>query len=578
MKKFSIKLFLRVLNLLGKRKWGYIAATIICAAIEPFYQIGFAFANKFIFNSVEYQNSAMLFRGFSLIAIIFLVYCIVQPIAAYYYEGKMYYPIIDIHLKLMSNIIKLPSSFFDKTHSGNIMSRLTSDLDRLSVFYKEYTYDVTTQTMLGIGSLISLIILDIRFVPIVVLLGIITIFLNRIFGNKLYILSKKIQEHTGKSNEWFSDMLSGLRTIKVFGMEKKILNSFKKEYDDVTKNSIALNDLNGKKDSMNFLLSALSFVGILAVGVIMINYKLTDIGTVMAVIVLQGGVTSLFINIRGYINNFQSSLAGAERIFELIDKTKEKSGINHIDFANTNAGINLLNISFEYNDNECVFDGLNLTFDKGLVSALVGESGSGKSTIFKLLLGLYKQHSGEILIFGNNLSDCRLDEIRSIIGYVPQTPYIFNDTIYENIRYGRLDATEEEIINAGKAANAHDFIQNTSGGYRSYIGEGGIRLSGGQCQRIELARIFLKNSPIILLDEATSSLDSKSESVIQEALHRLFKERTVIVIAHRLSTIENADRIYVLDKGTIAESGPHNELLNKKGAYYNMWRFKTVFH
>lgn len=572
MRLFSLKDLSKVLNLMGKRKWGYIISLVICAAIDPIYQIGFAFANKYIFNSLQYQSTEMLVKGFFIMAVVFFVYCIVQPIAGYHYEGKLYYPIIDIHLNLVRNIVKLPSSYLDKNHSGDIMTRLTSDIDRLSVFYREHTYDFVSSTILGVGSLVSLVIIDVRFVPIVALFGLLAVLINRAFGQKAYELSKRVQKHTAVSNEWFSDMLSGLRTIKVFQLENKVSGYYTKEYEGALSNNINLNDLEGKRSSMNFLMSTMNFMGILTVGAVMVSLDMTDIGTVMAVIVLQEKVTNLFINMGSYINNFHSSLAGTKRIFELLDEEKEATGYKPVNIINAKGSIDFKDITFRYGDNEAyVLDEFNLSFVKGSVSAIVGESGGGKSTIFKLLLGLYKQEAGDISVFGNKLSKTGINEIRDIIGYVPQTPFIFNDTIYENIRVGKLDATKEEIIAAAKAASAHDFILSTPDAYDSHIGEGGVGLSGGQYQRIELARIFLKNPPIILLDEATSALDSKSEGLIKEELDVLFEGKTVIVIAHRFSTIKKADKIFVLDKGRVVEAGTHKELLDNQGVYHQLY-------
>ncbi|WP_026478329.1 ABC transporter ATP-binding protein [Alkaliphilus transvaalensis] len=563
----------RILNLMGHRKWKYIISIVICAAVDPIYQIGFAFANKYIFNSIAYNSQEMLIRGFTIMAVIFLIYCIVQPITGYHYEGKLYFPIIDIHLKLVSSIMKFPNSYFDKNHSGNIMSRLTSDLDRLSDFYREYTYDVVTHMILGIGSLVAIIIIDVRFIPIMVLLGFISIGLNNMFGKESYLLSKNIQENQASSTEWFTDMLSGLRTIKIFGMENIIFSRYQKSYDQVVENTISMNDLEGKRMATNFLLSVLNFIGILGAGVVMINYQMTDIGTVMAIIVLQRGVTSLFINLGSYLTNFKRALVGANRVFQLIDENKESdTDATAEGFSIQEAGVSFKNITYKYDGQEKkALEHLNVNFNYGDVSAIVGESGSGKSTIFKILLGLYQDYEGEITVLGNNIRQCKLDDIRRHVGYVPQTPYIFNTTIYENIRYGRLDATEEEIIAAAQATNAHNFILETPNQYNTYLGEGGINLSGGQCQRIEIARAFLKNPPVILLDEATSALDRESEILVKEGLQRLFKGRTVIIISHRLDAVEDANKIYVLKSGQLIEEGTHKELMSKKAAYFSLY-------
>ncbi|OQB99416.1 MAG: putative multidrug export ATP-binding/permease protein [Firmicutes bacterium ADurb.Bin099] len=282
--------------------------------------------------------------------------------------------------------------------------------------------------------------------------------------------------------------------------------------------------------------------------------------------------------------NLQKAFAGSNRLKELYDEPKEPE-LYDIEGTETNMGIEMSKVGFAYEirdneekeenskdkENNFRISGLSLDIEQGKTLALVGDSGGGKSTIAKLILGLFKIDEGNMQINGKAYKDYTLEQLRESIGYVPQDAYIFNGTISENIKYGKPDATEEEIINAAMLANAHDFILAQPDGYETYVGERGIRLSGGQRQRIAIARAIIKNPSILLLDEATSSLDSESEKMIQDALDRLIKTKTSLVIAHRLSTIMNADRICYIKDGYVAEQGTHAELLAKKGLYHELY-------
>lgn len=304
----------------------------------------------------------------------------------------------------------------------------------------------------------------------------------------------------------------------------------------------------------------------------------TDFGTVFAILTVQGNVSSMLLNFGSAWGMMQESVAASELIHEVLntDKEERKPAIAPEDDTSDHY-IAFENVSFSYDDSGPVLDGLNLSVKEGTVAALVGPSGGGKSTVIKLLPEFYPIGKGKIYFAGRNIDSYSADELRNMISYVPQDAYLFDASVKENIGYGKTNASDEEIIDAAKAANAHDFIMELSDGYDTLVGERGESLSGGQRQRIAIARAFLKNAPVLLLDEATSALDNENEAIVQQSIESLMKNRTVIVVAHRLSTIENADIIYVIEHGRVVQLGTHEDLKQQDGVYAELVKLSNAF-
>jgi ABC-type multidrug transport system fused ATPase/permease subunit len=377
------------------------------------------------------------------------------------------------------------------------------------------------------------------------------------------------------ATRYFVDIIAGIRVIRMFNIGNTILQKYRNENNIVAEKSLERVHENSQMEGANFLLSAFNLVGVLGIGVFMISSGSTDLGTVVAIIALQSGVAFMFTQVGSFFAQLQSSLAGTKRVFELLDEPIESKRYNVEGVPDSRDMVSLKNINLGYDASGRILNGLDITVKRGQVAALVGASGSGKSTIIKLLMGFYQPESGYISIEGKAMGSYTLEDLRSKIAYVPQDAPVFDGAIEENIRYGKLSATKEEVRAAAKAANAHDFIKEFADGYDTKVGERGTRLSGGQRQRIAIARALLKDAPLLLLDEATSALDSESEQLVQGALNVLMKGRTTIIVAHRLSTIEHADVIYVIDAGKVVECGNHSELLEKKGKYYSFY-FRLV--
>ncbi|HOJ38065.1 MAG TPA: ABC transporter ATP-binding protein [Ignavibacteriales bacterium] len=483
-----------------------------------------------------------------------------------------------LHLRneIFSKILRLPMSFFDKERTGNLMSRITSDVGNVEVALnsgilttQNFIYTVIFTIALFITSW-KLTLLTIVLFPI---LGVVL----KLFGDRIRAYSKKLSINVADITSFLQENISSIKVIKSFVREdlreKQFYEKVRTNYYYSMKNVRAVALLK----PINEVLSNLSMIIVIffcAYEFVSGNMK---IDTITTFIVL---VTMLYKPLKELGNQttiFQKALASAMRIFEILDLKEEEEVENpvKIEVENIKGEVEFRNVYFKYeSSNEYILNNISFKVKSGKTLALVGASGSGKTTIVNLIPRFYKVERGEITIDGININQIHKEDLRKLVGLVPQETVLFADTIFENIRLGKLDATEEEIYEAAKFANAYDFIMELPDGFNTYVGERGTQLSGGQRQRIAIARAILSNPKILLLDEATSALDNESEHIVQEALDRLMKTRTSIVVAHRLSTIQNADQIIVLDKGEIVETGTHQELLQKNGFYYKYYHMQ----
>lgn len=532
-----------------------------------------AFSLKYMIEAaLSKSNSLLITAGLlmlgAMVAGVFLI-----PVFYFIFKKSIVKTMASIRLELMRNIQRLPLGFLQDKHSGDFVSRINNDTQVIESVFSENLLVIVSTTMLGLGSIVFMIQLNWQLSLIFIFIGVIMAFINLLFAEPLRKVSDKIQAQLGQVTEKVIDLLNGISVIRMFHLEKKIVSIYKTENDRLVKLELKRINKFALLESTNYLLSMLNFAGLISVGAFLVLGNKADFGTLTALVMLQLNVSNAFLNLGRFVPMLQASLAGAARVFEVLDADKER-----IDGAKTLAdnttgslSVRFENVGFSYNPNETILNGFTIAAEADQMTALVGPSGSGKSTIIKLLLGFYAPQQGTILIGGKPVSDYSLDDLRGLIAYVPQESYLFDGTIFENIQYGRMEASEQEVYEAARAANAHDFINQFPEKYNSVVGEGGSKLSGGQRQRISIARAILKNAPILLLDEATSSLDSESEKLIQQALDNLMKKKTVIAIAHRLSTIQKADRILVLNKGKLVEQGRHEELIQNKGLYHTLY-------
>jgi ATP-binding cassette, subfamily B, bacterial len=559
--------FIRLISLMRERAWVYWISLILGCVTFACNQIIIAFVNKEMLDGVIDGQTWRIMKAVYLALVVLILACIVSPICSYFFERNVKQTMVDIARRLFMHIEKLPMSYYEKNHSGEVISRLTNDFSVFEAAYSSQMNMLVTAVFYGVGSIISMFSLDWRLSLLMVILGIGTTIVSILFTGTMRKIGDRIQSSMGTATQYFGDVLAGFRVMKMFNISDIILKKYIRENNKTCDLRQDIVRKYSEMYSLNYILYVFTRIGIFIVGSFMVAAGQMSFGTVMAIVTLHGGVAFMFFIFGNFFPRLQASLAGAARVFELLDTAEEPEHYEVGSAPDNEEMITFKNVDFDYETRERVLDRLNISISKGQITALVGTSGGGKSTIVKLLLGFYEPTSGDIIVNGKPLREYTLQELRRLMAYVPQDAYLFEGSVEENIRFGRPNASSEEIIEAAKAANAQEFIEKMPEGYNTMVGERGMKLSGGQRQRIAIARAVLKNAPILLLDEATSSLDSENEQMVQQALGNLMKRRTSIVIAHRLSTIEHADIIYVIDDGKVVEKGNHNDLLDQEGFY-----------
>lgn len=569
--------FIRVMTLMGKRLWIYGFAVIALCILETLMQLVIIYLSKDIINAAAGKDLNQIVKLLPYLGVMALMMCVFSPLLGFISNYCVEWTLGDIRLKAFKHIENLPLSYFDKSHSGDILSRLNNDVSVLSHIYHDGIHTILSAFMMGVGSVALMILLDWRLSIFLIILGVSTGIVNKKFSDSLRRLNGVIQKQLGRMSERLTDILAGFHVIKLYGINDILARKF----DRVNDKTSVLYLLGVKKYSLlgvaGYFVGMINFAGVIAIGGLMIYKKMIDLGTLGSLMMYQSNLTSIILTIGATVAMFQTSLAGAGRIFEILDREPEPKNVGSCGESKSDNAIEFRDVAFGYSEGEKkAVDGLNISVGKGSVVALVGPSGGGKSTIIKLILGFYPIKTGTIYIHEKPMGNYTLDQLRDFIAYVPQEPYLFVGTIEENIRHGKPGATREEVVEAAKSAYAHDFIMSLADGYQTEVGERGAKISGGQRQRIALARAFIKNAPIVLLDEATSSLDSESEYQIQKALAALMTGRSVVVVAHRLSTVESADKIYVVEDGKVIEVGGHKELLTLEGTYSKLYHLQ--FH
>lgn len=483
--------------------------------------------------------------------------------------------IIDIRAAVFKKLQRLSVSFYDKNKTGTIMSYVTNDVNALQSAMVENTIEMITEGFILIGSTVAMIYLDWRLTLFTVCTFPVVLWFMEFFGKKIRKTGGRIQECTADITSVLQESVASARVIKSFVREDYEVDRFDVE----NKANFRANMKNAQL--MATLTPVVELVAAIGVTMIIwyggnnvINGTITA-GSLVAFLTYAVNISNPIKRLTRVIGNIQKALAAAQRVFMIIDMPEEIAESRDAkQLPEVSGKVEFQNVSFAYNDKGNVITDLSFSVKPGEVIAIVGPSGAGKSTIANLLPRFYDVNKGDIKIDGHSVREVTLDSLREQVGIVPQETMLFNGSVYNNILYGRLDATKEEIEAAAKAANAHDFIMQLTDGYETKLGDRGVNLSGGQRQRIAIARAILKNPRILILDEATSALDTESERVVQEALDRLMVGRTSFVIAHRLSTVKNADKILVLEKGNLVESGTHDELLALDGLYAHLYKIQ----
>lgn len=479
----------------------------------------------------------------------------------------------DMRYDVFQHLQKLSDSYFNETKVGQIMARITSDLFDIT----EFSHHCPEEYFIGFIKIIVSFVILVRLNALLTVILFLSIPLMIVFASKYNRRMRKgfkeQKHHIGVLNADIEDSLLGVKVVKSFANEDVEIEKFQKgnkKFLDIKSETYAsmagFNTITKAFDGIMYI------IVVLFGGLFLVEGKISS-GDIVAFILYVQTLLTTVRRIVEFTEQFQRGMTGIERFTEIMDQDIEIfDDDDAVALENVKGKIEIKDVSFKYNNNsENVLNNISFTINPGQKVALVGPSGGGKTTLCNLIPRFYDVEDGEILLEGIDVRKIKLQSLRSNIGMVQQDVYLFSGTVRENILYGKPDATEQEVIDAAKAAGAYDFIMNLENGFDTYVGERGVMLSGGQKQRISIARVFLKNPPILILDEATSALDNKSEFIVQESLENLAKGRSSLTIAHRLTTVQNADLILVLTEEGIIERGTHQELMEQKGYYYNLY-------
>ena len=554
-------------------------ADMFCAMIAAGITLVFPMIIRYITGTVLIADNFEMGIIYKL-GIFMVVLVIVEYLCNYFvaYQGHVMgvYMERDLRNELFQHYQKLSFSFYDEQKTGQLMSRLTNDLFSLTELYHHGPEDIVISFIKFFGAFIILATINLKltlivfaFIPV---MGAFIYYYNR----KMKRAFKRNKQRVGDINARIEDNLSGIRVVKSFGNESHEIIKFHDEnsrYVSSKKNSYFYM---GKFHSGLGAFTSMVTVAAVFFGAIFISNDGLNTADLIAFLLY---INNLIDPVKKFINfteQFQDGITGFERFMEILEiepDIKDKKDAHNL--LDVKGAIEYRHVGFRYNQkSDYVLKDIDLKVAPGEYIALVGSSGAGKTTICSLLPRFYEVSEGDIFIDGQNIKDIKLNSLHQNIGIVQQDVYLFAGTILDNIRYGRFDATDEEVIEAAKKANAHDFIMELPDGYDTDCGQRGVKLSGGQKQRLSIARVFLKNPPILIFDEATSALDNESEHIVQQSLESLAKNRTTLVIAHRLSTIKNAKRICVLSTKGIEEEGTHDELLAKNGQYATFYKMQ----
>lgn len=566
---------MKMLRMMKAGFWRYLAAIVVMSVSLSVFDTVTAFLLKNIIARAGKAAHESAFAGLQwdvLRCVCIGLVCLAFYAFAYYvYTMEAKKGGANLQRVMYAKAMRLPYVYYDNTHSGEFMSKVIYDCERAQGIYGSRFRRIVMPFIMTMCYLAPMFLLNWQVTLCLFLCSAALFIVNGAFIKPMRSLGTKMSETHVSLTERISDILSGMEQIKIFGLHEEKTREYADSNNEYKKQQKKMNLMSACLDGLNQCFDLMGSLVFIALGVFFVSKGITTIDNLAAIYVLYVTMAWNFLQVGIYIPSMASYLANAKRVFEFLDLEEEpgadgcktsKSGYCRTDKKETNIideqgtsiveekgyvsdglVVRMEGVSFSYDSNMEVLHNFNLSIKRGKCVALKGESGKGKSTIAKLLLGFYPVSAGKIYLMGKSYDEYELWQIRELIGYVPQEPYLYNVSIEENIRYGRTDASFEEIVQAAKLANAHDFIINLEHGYCTNAGERGNSLSGGERQRIAIARAILKNAPILILDEATSALDNESEKLVNEALRALMRGKTTIVIAHRQSTLEQADEI-----------------------------------
>ena len=555
---------------------------MLCAFIVSGITVVLPLCAGYITKNVLGEKSPDSLNQIYLMGIVMLILVIIHTLANGFvdYQGHVMGALMesDMRAELFAHYQKLSFSFYDDNKVGQLMARITSDLFSLSEFYHHGPEDLAIAILKGLGAFIILIRINVQLTVLIFLFLPVIALYALYFNRRMNIALLKSKERIGDINAQVEDTLSGIRVVKSFTNEAIEQQKFA-----YANQRFVESRGDGYRSEAYFFNGMIAFTQLMTIVVIVfggiaIVHASLDLADLVTFLLGVGILLEPIERFMNFARLYQEGTTSFSRFMDILEIAPTiQDSANAIDLPHVQGNVQFKDVSFKYReDHNYVVKNISLDINAGEYVALVGSSGVGKTTLCSLIPRFYEVTEGQICLDGQNIKDISLRSLRKNIGIVQQDVYLFVGTISDNIRYGKLDATPDEIIEAAKKANAHNFIMALPDGYDTDIGQRGVKLSGGQKQRLSIARVFLKNPPVIIFDEATSSLDNESEKAVQESLEKLTDNRTTLVIAHRLSTIRNAQRIVVLTDYGIDEQGTHDELIALDGTYANLYNMQLT--
>ncbi len=560
---------------------GWVLADLACAFLLSAVTVIFPLCVRYITKDVLESSSPSL-EPIYIMAGVMLVLVAVHTLCNMFidYQGHMMGAKMesDMRTELFEHYHKLSFGFYDEQKTGQLMTRLTTDVFWLSELYHHGPEDLAIATLNFIGTFIVLVTINVQLSVIMIAFLPIMAIYAFYFNKRMNRAMRRSKDRIGDINAQVEDTLAGIRVVKSFTNQAIEQEKFAYENDRFVESRRASYRSEAYfYGGMGAFTQLITIAVVIFGGVSIVNASL-DLADLITYLLYVAILIEPINRVVNFARLYQEGITGFSRFMDMLEVVPDiQDADDAIVLTHVQGSIEFRNVSFKYKDeHDYVLDNISLDIAVGEYVALVGSSGVGKTTLCSLIPRFYDINRGEILVDGHNIKSVSLDSLRANIGIVHQDIYLFAGTIGDNIRYGKLNATQDEIIEAAKQANAHDFIMALPDGYETDIGQRGVKLSGGQKQRLSIARVFLKNPPIIIFDEATSALDNESEKSVQASLETLSQHRTMIVIAHRLSTVRNAERIVVLSEDGIHEQGSHDELIVSDGTYANLYNMQLT--
>lgn len=524
-------------------------------------------------------NFGKLGRIIITLVILYVVSAIFSFIEGFVMAGVSQKITYKMRNEVSKKLHKLPMSYFDKKNNGEILSVIVNDIDTIGMNLNQVTTQLITSVVTVVGVLIMMLSINVSMTIITLLILPISMFLILGIAGKSQKYFKAQQNYLASVNDKVEEMYSGHNVIKSFNAEDKFLDSFQKENDNLYNAGWHSQFLSGLMHPIMNFVGNLGYVAVSIVGGYFVIQGKIEVGSIQSFIQYSRNFTNPISQIAQISSLLQSMMAATERVFEFLDSEEEsKEGKKEINLANIKGEVEFKHVKFGYNEDKIIIKDFSAKIKPGAKVAIVGPTGAGKTTIVKLLMNFYRVNDGEILIDKENINSYKRSDLRDVFGMVLQDTWLFNGTIMDNLRYGNLSASDDEVIAAAKEVGVHHFIQTLPNSYNMILNEEADNVSGGQKQLLTIARAILANPKVLILDEATSNVDTRTEVLIQQAMDKLMEGRTSFIIAHRLSTIRNADLILVMKDGNIVEQGNHEELLKQNGFYAELYnsQFETL--